>query len=89
MSVDFLQGKLTSKQHWVHNTTSRTPLVSCLHTLPSVGMILTLHQSNESVSRRSILRFGVVRPEALGLCFEMYHAVFAACFVFLSALYRQ
>lgn len=31
----------------------------------------------------------MVRPEALGLCFEMYHAAFAACFVFLSALYRQ
>lgn len=54
-------------------------------------MALTLQQSSEYVRRHSILCFGrrVVRSEALGMCFEMYHALFAACFVFLSSLYRQ
>lgn len=63
-------------------------LLSCLHTLPSAGTIQTLQQSGESVSHHPVSCFGMVCPQGSGgLRFEMYHALFAACFVRLSALY--
>lgn len=79
--------KKKKKQRWVDKTI-RTP--SCI---PFTYTALCWHDLNTTAelwicSSSLYFVFWGGSPEALRLCFEMYHALFAACFVFLSALYR-
>lgn len=75
----FFEGKLTQTMFCL--------LFSCLHTLPSAG---TIQNCSRAVNLLVITLFRVLGWCVLkdwGLRFEMYHALLAACFVRLSALY--
>lgn len=50
---------------------------------------LCCHDANITLKLWHCFRGRVACSEALGLCFEMYHVLVAACFVLVSRLYRQ